>query len=118
MDSVHRKEKITNIVVYLERISMHTRKNFTNKNSHLLLIIILFSLLAGCAIQPTFDSALYSELEGKWSWKQGPWHGYFELKKTGNSYEGTLDDVFEGTYGDYIKDVELSENNIKFGTVL
>ena len=93
---------------------MHAGKHFTSNNSHLIFVVILLPILVGCAVQPTINSALYSELEGKWSWKQDPWHGFFVLKKTGNSYTGTLDDVFEGTYGDLITDVELSENNIKF----
>jgi hypothetical protein len=101
---------------------MHIKKSLINENLPqsktkyfiLVLIIIDFSLIAGCAVQPTINSPLYSELEGKWSWKQDPWHGYFVLNRSGNSYTGTLDDVFEGTYGDVIKDVELSKNNIKF----
>ena len=36
------------------------------------------------------------------------------LKKDGNSYTGTLDDVFKGTYGDKISDVKVSKNRIKF----
>jgi hypothetical protein len=95
---------------------MRTIKNLSNKNLLFQLIFfnITFFLIVGCAVQPTYDSALYSELEGKWSWKQDPWHGYFVLNKSRNSYTGTLDDVFEGTYGDLITDVELSQNNIKF----
>jgi hypothetical protein len=80
----------------------------------LILLTITFSLVVGCAVQSKYDSVMFSGLEGKWSWKQDPWHGFFTLKKSGNSYTGTLDDVFEGTYGDLITDVELSKNNIKF----
>ncbi|HNY78646.1 MAG TPA: hypothetical protein PKI96_14295 [Sedimentisphaerales bacterium] len=36
------------------------------------------------------------------------------LKKEGSSYSGTLDDVFEGTFGDKIDDVEVSGDKIKF----
>jgi hypothetical protein len=39
-------------------------------------------------------------VEGKWFWQQIPWHGYFVLVKSADSYTGTLDDVFEGTCGD------------------
>jgi hypothetical protein len=61
-------------------------------------------------------------LEGKWSWKQSPaergglslWEGEFVLEKDGDSYSGTLDDTREGTYGDIVRDVILSEDLIKF----
>lgn len=68
---------------------------------------IISVFFAGYAAQP-------SNIEGKWSWKQGPWYGDFVLKKDGNSYTGTLDDVFKGTYGDKISDVKVSKNRIKF----
>ena len=66
---------------------------------------------AGCAIFPT--SKTY-ELEGKWFWSQNPWHGYFVLEKDGDSYSGTLDDIFEGTYDDEISDVKVAGSDIEF----
>jgi len=81
-----------------------------------LAIVIVF--FAGCANQPfskSTQSSQLSEMEGKWFWSQnGPWHGYFVLKKDGNTYTGTLDDTSEGTYGDQIKDVVISNDHIKF----
>jgi len=60
-------------------------------------------------------SSQLSEIEGKWSWdQQGPWRGYFILEKDGDAYTGTLDDISEGTYGDRIADVEVSDDHIKF----
>jgi len=55
-----------------------------------------------------------SDIEGRWSWIQDPWYGEFVLKKDGDSHAGTLNDVFEGTYGDKIVDVTVSNNHIKF----
>jgi hypothetical protein len=75
------------------------------------------ALIAGCATQPSSkSSASYqlSDVEGRWSWIQDPWHGEFVLTKDGDSYAGTLDDVYEGTYGDKIADVTVSDNHIKF----
>ncbi len=75
-------------------------------------------LLAGCATQPSSKSSSsyqLSDLEGTWSWvQQGPWHGDFVLKKEGDTCMGTLDDVYEGTYGDQITDVTLVGKRIKF----
>jgi hypothetical protein len=42
------------------------------------------------------------------------WQGKFVLEKDGDSYTGTLDDAREGTYGDIVRDVVLSEDLIKF----
>jgi len=86
------------------------------------LILVLSVLLTGCATSPTHSvrsSYQLSDLEGTWSWRQS-WgshnscHGDFVLKKDGETYVGTLNDVFEGTYGDKIKDVALSGNRATF----
>jgi hypothetical protein len=79
-------------------------------------VIILAVCIAGCATSPPSKqtSKLY-DLEGKWSWRQqGPWHGDFVLEKKGSTYTGTLDDTFEGTYGDRIEELEISGDHIKF----
>jgi len=80
--------------------------------------VISSVFIVGCAIQPSSkptQSSQLSDMEGKWFWSQnGPWHGYFVLKKDGNTYTGTLDDTFEGTYGDQIEDVVISNDHIKF----
>jgi len=91
---------------------------FVPKCSQLTLAAMVSVLIAGCASQlsskPTMSSQL-SEIEGKWSWsQQGPWHGHFVLEKDGDTYAGTLDDISEGTYGDRIANVEVSDDHIKF----
>lgn len=77
-----------------------------------------FSLFfVGCATQPLAKaprSYQLSDIEGTWSWTQDPWHGDFVLKKDGDSCSGTLNDVYEGTYGDKITDVTISDNHIRF----
>jgi hypothetical protein len=81
------------------------------------LAIGLSVLLAGCATQPSSRSHTQcplSDLEGTWSWSQGSYYGDFVLKKDGNSYTGTVNDIAEGTYGDKIVDVVVSGNHIKF----
>ena len=80
---------------------------FRLKYFQLKLANIISTFVTGHAAQP-------SDIEGKWSWKQGPWYGDFVLKKNGGSFTGTLDNVFKGTYGDKISDVEVSKNRIKF----
>lgn len=45
---------------------------------------------------------------------QDPWEGEFVLEKEDDSYAGTLDDTFEGTFGHKIADVEVSGDQIKF----
>ena len=91
---------------------------FGPKCSKLTLAAIVSVFIAGCATQPSSKptmSSQMSEIQGKWSWsQQGPWHGYFVLEKGGDAYTGTLDDIFEGTYGDRIEDVEVSDDHIKF----
>ena len=91
---------------------------FGSKCLQLTLVALVAVFLAGCANQPfskPTQSSLLSEIEGKWFWSQnGPWHGYFVLKKDGNTYTGTLDDTFEGTLGDKIEEVVISNDNIKF----
>ena len=91
---------------------------FVPKCSQLTLFTIVAVFFAGCANQPfskPIQSSHLSEMEGKWSWsQQGPWHGHFVLEKDGDTYAGTLDDIFEGTYGDRIVDVEVLDDHIKF----
>jgi hypothetical protein len=91
---------------------------FGPKCSQLTLAAIVSVFIVGCATQPSSKPAMSSQLsdiEGKWSWdQQGPWHGYFVLEKDGDAYTGTLDDTFEGTYGDRIEDVVISDDHIKF----
>ena len=73
---------------------------FGPKCSQLALAAIVSVFIAGCATQPSSkpaSSSQLSEIEGKWVWKQqGPWH------------------IFEGTYGDRIADVDVSDDHIKF----
>ncbi len=76
------------------------------------LAMVACVFVVGCATQPV--SSGRHDIEGKWFWKQNPWHGYFVLEKDGDSYSGTLDDIFEGTYDDKIADVEVTDDNIKF----
>ena len=91
---------------------------FGPKCSRLILAVTVSVFIAGCATQPSSkpaSSSQLSEIEGKWSWsQQGPWNGYFVLEKGGDAYTGTLDDTSEGTYGDRIADVEVSDDHIKF----
>jgi hypothetical protein len=86
------------------------------------LIAALFILFAGCRTSPAGSvrpSHQLSDLEGDWSWRQS-WgthnvcHGDFVLKKDGETYVGTLNDTYEGTYGDKIRDVALSGNRATF----
>ena len=74
-------------------------------------------LVVGCASSPSSKSPppyRLSDLEGTWSWTQDPWYGEFVLKKDGDSCTGTLDDVYEQTFGDRIADVVVSDNHIQF----
>lgn len=91
---------------------------FGTKYFRLTLAVIVSVFIVGCATQPSSKPTLSSQLfdiEGKWSWRQqGPWHGYFVLEKDGDAYTGTLDDTFEGTYGDRIADLDISDDHIKF----
>lgn len=91
---------------------------FGKKCSQLTLLSIATVFFAGCANQPFWkptQSSHLSDIEGKWFWSQnGPWHGYFFLKKEGNTYTGTLDDTYEETLGDQIEDVVISNDHIKF----
>lgn len=71
----------------------------------------------GCATQSSLKStASYqlSDVEGAWSWHQDPWYGEFVLTVDGDACNGVLDDVYEGTFGDKIEDVTVSENHIEF----
>jgi hypothetical protein len=91
---------------------------FKSKCLQLGLAVMMSAFILGCATQPSSkptSSSQLSDIEGKWSWRQnGPWHGNFELHKDGDTCTGTLDDTFEGTYGDRILDVEVSDDHIKF----
>ncbi len=83
----------------------------------LALAAVVSVFTVGCATQPSTKSAAATsrfDIEGTWSWVQHPWEGTFVLKKDGDAYAGTLDDTFEGTFGDKIADVELSADHIKF----
>jgi hypothetical protein len=76
----------------------------------------MVALLAGCATQPSNKagaSYAVSDVEGRWSWAQGPYNGEFVLKQDGDKCCGTLDDVVEGTYGDKIEDVAVTGDHIK-----
>jgi len=76
----------------------------------------LVALLTGCATQPSGKagaSYTVSDVEGTWSWSQGPFKGEFVLKRDGDKCCGTLDDLVEGTYGDKIEDVVVTDNHIK-----
>jgi len=69
------------------------------------------------AAQPASESDpsyQLSDVEGQWTWTQNPWFGDFVIEKNANSYAGTLNDVFEGTYGDKIVDIALSDNHLSF----
>ena len=90
--------------------------------------VIAFVFIAGCSTPPPSQQASTSQynqastpqcdIEGEWSWQQegpgGPWSGNFVLEKKGDSYVGTLNDTSEGTYGDTISNVEVSNGHIKF----
>lgn len=82
-----------------------------SKILQLALAILVSVSTAGCAIFPA--SKTY-DVEGRWFWSQNPWHGYFVLQKDGDSYSGTLDDTFEGTYDDEISDVNVVGSDIEF----
>ena len=82
-------------------------------------------LMAGCTTTRSSRvgaAGEFPDLEGKWTWEQrleelSPdvlWHGEFVLEKDGASYVGKLDDVREGTYGDIVRDVTLSDDQIAF----
>jgi hypothetical protein len=87
-------------------------------------VVIALVFIAGCSTStstsPLSQQASTSQynIEGKWSWQQegpgGPWSGDFVLEKKGDSYVGTLDDTSEGTYGDRISNVQVSNEHIKF----
>ncbi len=70
----------------------------------------------GAAQTPSGPDHSYqlSDLEGQWTWTQDPWFGDFAIAKDANSYAGTLNDVYEGTYGDKMVDIALSNNHISF----
>lgn len=48
---------------------------------------------------------------------QNPWYGESVLKREGDTCGGTLNDVYEGTYGDKIEDVAVAGNHIQFTRV-
>jgi hypothetical protein len=78
------------------------------------LVAGLFMVMAGCAAQSGASSSNLSNIEGTWSWKQGSNDGELTLKKDGNSYTGTLNDLSESTYGDKITNVTVQDGHIKF----
>jgi len=95
---------------------MNARCFQPNRLQVALAVIVTFSM-AGCATRPASKASPSSplfDIEGTWSWVQDPWEGEFVLKKEGDAYTGTLDDVFEGTFGDKIADVQVSGDQIKF----
>jgi hypothetical protein len=81
------------------------------------LVLGLSAFFVGCATQPSAQSPpsyQLADMVGTWSWTQGLWHGEFVLTRDGDSCVGTLDDVYERTYGDRITDVTISGDQIKF----
>lgn len=81
------------------------------------LVIGLSFLTVGCASlsqSKAGSSYQLADLAGKWTWNQDPWNGNFVLTMDGDKCAGTLDDVYEGTYGDRVKDVTLQGNRVKF----
>jgi hypothetical protein len=90
--------------------------DFSSKYILFGLVMMSSVFVVGCATSPpSKQTSKLSDLEGKWSWRQqGPWHGYLVLEKKGNTYTGTLDDTFEGTYGDRVEELEISGDHIKF----
>ena len=73
-------------------------------------------VVRGAAQPPSGSDHSYqlSDVEGQWTWTQDPWFGDFVIAKDADSYAGTLNDVYEGTYGDRIVDIALSDNHINF----
>lgn len=81
-----------------------------------LAIGLLVLVVRGAAQPPSGSDHSYqlSDVEGQWTWTQDPWFGDFVITKAGDSYAGTLNDVYEGTYGDRIVDITLFDNHINF----
>ena len=81
-----------------------------------LAIGLLVFVARGAAQPPSEPDPSYqlSDVEGRWTWTQDPWFGDFVIAKDGDSYAGTLNDVYEGTYGDRIVDIALFDNHINF----
>jgi len=81
------------------------------------LAVGLWVFVAPGAAQPLLDANLsyqLSDVEGQWTWTQDPWFGDFVIAKEGDLYTGTLNDVYEKTYGDKIVDIALSDNHLTF----
>jgi regulation of enolase protein 1 (concanavalin A-like superfamily) len=55
-----------------------------------------------------------SDILGRWSCRQNPYHGDFVLKRDGTSCTGILNDVYEGTRGDRIVNVVVIGDHIAF----
>ena len=57
-----------------------------------------------------------TSITGKWYWEQssGPYHGYFYITQSGNTFSGTLDDVYEGTYNDKVIDGIINGSSFSF----
>lgn len=92
-------------------------KRWMSRPCALGVIVGLSALLAGCATKPSAKlppSYQLSDVEGRWSWTQDPWCGEFVLTKDGDSYTGTLNDVYEGTSGDRIVDIAIVGDHIRF----
>ncbi len=90
---------------------------FDRKHLQLGLLLLTLVFFAGCATQPSAKSAAATsrfDLEGTWSWVQDPFEGEFTLTRQGDTYTGTLDDTFEGTFGDKITDVQVAGDHIRF----
>jgi hypothetical protein len=55
-------------------------------------------------------------ISGKWYWAQtsGPYWGYFYITQTAKTFSGTLDDVWEGTYGDKVINGVINGTSFSF----
>lgn len=81
-----------------------------------LAIGFLVFVVRGAAQPPSGSAPSYqlSDVEGQWTWTQDPWFGDFVIERDADSYAGTLNDVYEGTYGDTIVDIAILDNHISF----
>ncbi len=81
------------------------------------LIVVLSALALGSMARGASEpNGVYqfSDMEGTWAWCQDPWFGDFTIETDGEMCWGTLNDVYEGTYGDQIIDVELWDSTFRF----
>jgi hypothetical protein len=67
-------------------------------------------------IIPSNTPVYQTLISGKWKWEQtsGPYWGYFYITQSGNTFSGTLDDVWEGTYGDKVIDGIINGSSFSF----